>query len=488
MGRSVHFLANCAPVVNLPKNMKKTLLTLFALLLSSVCMAGESYSIRPLKKERICQGWGTSLCWWAAQSGRWDEERLDSLIDWLVSPQGLNYNVFRYNIGGGDDPHWTNCDPHHFGASGGKGLRAELEGFKVHPDSAYNWQADEAQRRIMLMIKRKRPDAIFEAFSNSAPWWMTVSGCVGGAKKATDDNVAPAMYESFARYLVDVCKHYKDTYGIEFATLDPFNEPVTDYWYQNGGQEGCHFSVEGQIAMIKVLRRELDRSGLRTVISAADETSVMQSIIDLKAYDRAGVLKLVGQWNTHTYKADNEQRKRLRELCDSLDIRLWQSETGDGGKGIHGNLRMAQRLVDDIRYLQPDVWCDWQYVEENYDQWSLVMCDSTWGTFRRHHNYYVRQMFSRFIPVGYRWMDVDDEHGLAAQSPDGKQLVYVTLNADRGSRTTEVKVPKGYRLKAIYRTSRTEDCIPLPINDKQKNRTIFTTLPSLSIVTMVMEK
>lgn len=32
----------------------------------------------------------------------------------------------------------------------------------------------------MLKIIEKRPDAIFEAFSNSAPWWMTYSGCCAG--------------------------------------------------------------------------------------------------------------------------------------------------------------------------------------------------------------------------------------------------------------------------------------------------------------------
>ncbi len=465
--------------------MKKILFTILFFVTSFAQLsAAEPYTIRPVKDARVCKGWGVSLCWWAAQCGKWNEERLDSLVDWLVSPEGLNYNVFRYNIGGGDDPQWRNCDPHHFGAPGGKGLRAELEGFKSHPDSAYNWNADATQRRIMQMIKRKRPDAVFEAFSNSAPWWMTVSGCVGGANVATDDNVAPEMYDAFAQYLVDVCVQYKQQYGIEFATLDPFNEPVTDYWYRNGSQEGCHFATESQIAFIPILRKKLDESGLRTIISAPDETSVEQAIRDIEAYAKAGVLKMVGQWNTHTYKGSIEARKRLRHLCDSLDIPLWQSETGDGGRGIHGNLRMAQRLVDDIRYLQPDVWCDWQYVEENYDQWSLVMCDKEWGTYRRHHNYYVRQMFSRFIPVGYRWAEVDDPHGLAAFSPDGRTCVYVTLNTDRKERSVSVNLPKGMKLKEMYRTSRREDCKSLSVDKKQ---TEFD-LPPLSVVTAVFRR
>ena len=91
----------------------------------------------------------------------------------------------------------------------------------------------------MLKIKELRPDAVFEAFSNSAPWWMTKSGCVAGYTNAGQDNLKEDYYEDFARYLVEVCKHYRDEYGIEFKTLEPFNEALTSYWGCSGGQEGC---------------------------------------------------------------------------------------------------------------------------------------------------------------------------------------------------------------------------------------------------------
>lgn len=77
------------------------------------------------------EGWGISLCWWANMCGSWSEERIDSLVDWLVSPQGLNFRIFRYNIGGGDDPMNRNCTPHHMGK--GKGLRAEMEASRTTP-------------------------------------------------------------------------------------------------------------------------------------------------------------------------------------------------------------------------------------------------------------------------------------------------------------------------------------------------------------------
>ena len=131
--------------------------------------------------------------------GKWDDKKIDQIVEWLVSPTGLNYNIFRYNIGGGDDPLNRHCTLHHMGK--GKGLRAEMEGFKDSTEDVYHWDRDAAQRKIMLKIRERRPDAIFEAFSNSAPYYMTFSGCVAGNVNGGDDNLRPEYYEEFAHYL-----------------------------------------------------------------------------------------------------------------------------------------------------------------------------------------------------------------------------------------------------------------------------------------------
>lgn len=429
------------------------------------------------------EGWGVSLCWWANMCGRHSEQQLDSLIDWLVSPEGLNYNIFRYNIGGGEDPQWSHCLPHHFCyPRSGKGYRAEMEGFQDERGGAYHWERDAAQIRILRMIKDKRPDAIFEAFSNSAPWWMTNSGCVGGNFKATEDNINPAYYEDFAHYLVDVCKHFKEEYGIEFATLDPFNEPVTNYWKASGSQEGCFVSTQSQIDFIKVLYPILKQSGLSTVISASDETSVGQSLVDLHAYAKADILSMVGQWNTHTYQGSKDEKKELSSYAHLLGVRLWQSETGDGGKGIEGNLKMSLRLIEDVKYLQAVAWCDWQYVEENHDQWSLVKCDHVWGKYERHANYYVRQHFSRYIPVGYTFLHTESPSTLAAISPNGKELVLVSVNINHEAQSVQFSLPKGFTIKECVQSSTTgyaQACNSY----KQQHQQLLLEQPGLSITT-----
>lgn len=463
--------------------MRTLLLTLFVCLATATDAAPVTiHDDKPQPQQ--WEGWGVSLCWWANMCGRQSEEHLDSLIGWLTSPDGLNYNIFRYNIGGGDDPLWRNCEPHHAGK--GKGLRAEMEGFLDGADSAYNWGRDEAQQRVTAMIHRRRKDAIFEAFSNSAPWWMTKSGCVAGHKDALQDNLREDCYTVFARYLTDVCLYFKEKHGITFRTLEPFNEGMTDYWYRSGSQEGCHFSPKAQVEFLKTLYPMMRERGMETVIAASDETDVAQSAENFMYYKQADALKYIGQWNTHTYSGSDNDRAKLRRLTAESGIKLWQSETGAGGKGLHGNLMMAQRLIDDIRILQPSAWLDWQYVEENYDQWSLVACDAQWRTYRRHKNYYVRQQFSRFIPAGYRWLTVDSRNATAAISPDGNSMTVVLLNTERtpASVTLRTVSPSSWTTERAFRTSRTEDCAPIPAPDAADT----VTLPPLSITTIILQR
>lgn len=444
------------------------------------------YAINPTAARQLFDGWGVSLCWWANMCGKWSEEKIDELVTWLVSPDGLNYRIFRYNIGGGDDPANTNCTKHHMAS--GKGLRAEMEGFKDSSDGDYIWTRDEAQRKIMLKIREKRPDAIFEAFSNSCPYYMTYSGCSAGNKNSSADNLKPEYYEEFAHYLVDVCKHYKDTYGIEFATLEPFNEPMTSYWGANGGQEGCHFSVASQIAFLKVLYPILKASGLNTVISASDETNVAQSVTDFEAYKDDGVLELVGQWNTHTYEATQEARSQISALCKDQGMRLWMSEVGAGGSGIAGNLNMAQKLIDDMRFIMPSAWIDWQYVEEGNDQWCLVTGDFDGQTYEKVKNYSVRQHFSKFIREGYTLLTSLNGQTLAARNAAGDSLVIVAINTSAADTWHQADLRCYEQVNEVlgaWRTTDTEDMATTA--DYTLSDRVFTyLLPAYSVATYVI--
>jgi len=444
-----------------------------------------SYAVAIDARRQTVEGWGVSLCWWANMCGKWSDAKIDQIIEWMVSPQGLNWNIFRYNIGGGDDPEWTNCTPHHMGE--GKGLRAEMEGFQDQRGGPYIWNRDAAQRKIMLKIREKRPDAIFEAFSNSCPWWMTVSGCVSGHKDGGKDNLRTDYYEDFAHYLVDVCKHYKDEYGIEFKTLEPFNEAVTNYWYQSGGQEGCHFDPQSQVDFIRVLEPILKESGLSTIISASDETNTGTSLNVLRQYESSGVINLIGQWNTHSYQADTRSRSQIGSMARADGKVMWMSETGAGGTGLDGNLNIAQRIMDDMRYIAPSAWLDWQYMEEANDQWCFIRGKFADASYKKVKNYYVRQQFTRFIRQGYHIVESFNEQSLAAINPEADTLIVVVLN--RNARNIHrIYLPLAQINGSIqaWRTSETESL--RRVNDVQivSDSIIEVTQPDMSITTLII--
>ena len=446
-----------------------------------------SYAVFPTVVRQKFDGWGVSLCWWAGMCGKWSDAKIDEIVTWLTSPTGLNYNHFRYNIGGGDDPENKHCTPHHM--ANGKGLRAEMEGFKDFSGDAYHWDRDAAQRKIMLKIREKRPDAVFEAFSNSCPYYMTYSGCVSGNTDGGKDNLKPEYYEEFAHYLVDVCKHYKDEYGIEFKTLEPFNESVTNFWYANGPQEGCHFDYASQVKFIKVLKPILDESGLTTVISASDETNVGLAVNGYKAYKQGGVLSKIRQWNTHTYSGSNVDRVHMAFLAHQDDMPLWMSEVGAGGNGIGGNLSLTQKLFEDMRYLQPETWIDWQYMEEANDQWCTIRGSFSQQTYSRVKNFYVRQQCSRFIKSGYNIVASLNDQSLAAMNEAQDTLVLVLLNEGslayhRVDLSQFANLPDASDIKA-YRTSSTES-LKSVADFTLNGDSLMVKLPAQSITTLVL--
>ena len=137
---------------------------------------------------------------------------------------------------------------------------------------------------------------------------------------------------------------------------------------------------------------------------------------------------MLGQWNTHTYSGNNADRVHMAFLAHQDNIPLWMSEVGAGGNGIGGNLSLTQKLFDDMRYLQPETWIDWQYMEEANDQWCTIRGSFADQTYSKVKNFYVRQQCSRFIKRGYNIVASLNDQSLAAMNEAQDTLVLVLLN------------------------------------------------------------
>lgn len=390
--------------------------TMFACGVSS---AQTKVIVDPGKKYQYFEGWGTSLCWWAVLTGKWDESNYTKLIDVIADPDsGLGYNIFRYNVGGGDQPghdHLTKGD-------GG----AAVPGYKPTEKGDYDWSADQSQRNILFGLAKKVKSPIFEAFSNSPPWWMTNSGCVSGGVNGAD-NLKSDYFDDFADYLSEVAKHFKEEWGVTFRTIEPFNEPSAGWWSANGNQEGCGFKNK-QSEMIVELGKALKKKGLfpETSVSAADESNIGDALARFNSYsDEAR--SYMFQVNTHSYSG-YDSRGKLYNAAFATDKKIWQSESGPLHRSgdLDITLWMANVILHDLRDMKANAWVDWQ-LSDPAENWRTIVVDHKSQTFTYGPRFYMHSAFSRFIRPGSRFIDSDNDNTLAAIREDGS-LVLVVLN------------------------------------------------------------
>ena len=358
---------------------------------------------------RQFDGWGTSLAWWAHVVGGFPAHVRDIYMRRIFDPvHGLGLTVARYNIGGGENPRY------HFLTH-----RAAIPGFAPHPPR-FDWAADKNQRLILHDCIRMGVNQV-QAFSNSPPWYMTISGSVTGGRRG-QNNLRPQDFGSFADYLAIVVAHFDWTWGIRFQTVEAFNEPVSYWWKFGGSQEGCRIGNREQNLIIPLLYRALKSRNLVTEIAAPDDNAVNQTIESFKSYGPAA-RREVTQIDTHSYHGHG--RVELRQLAQGAGKRLWMSEYGDGDAT---GITMAQRIIKDIRELQPRAWVYWQVVDG--PGWGMMVNPENGRSTGFHvtAKYYVMAQFSRFIRPGDWILDVDSGNCIASYRPDSHTLNVVAVN------------------------------------------------------------
>lgn len=403
------------------------------------------------------EGWGTALAWFAEVTGGYPDATRERLADLFYGPDGLGWTIARYNIGGGNDP----ATPPYLRTG------AAVPGFWRRPAGAtgidwwraddpamWDWSADPNQRWWLDAIRKRVDQPIFEAFSNSPPWFMTVSGRVSGAVKGTDDNLRPGQERPFAHYLVRVTAELERRHGITFRTLSPVNEPNTDYWFAANTQEGAHWSPARQAAMIDATAAALTNAKRATVIAAPDETNSHLFIRDWEGYSAATRAR-IGQLNVHSYGTVHQTA--VRDIARASGIRLWMSENDtpldkdpENFEGMPSALAFAEHVVQDLKRLEPVAWVFWQAVEnlstsdgKPGSNWGLIKMDLRVSANAPHPihitaKYWAMAMFSRYIRPGYRLVPVDDPDTVGALAPDGRTLVLVHLNAGPISRMLDL--------------------------------------------------
>lgn len=410
-----------------------------ALLAAETTPAEKTIRPDPSGPRRVWDGWGVSLAWWGKVYGDRDDLADAVFTTRVVKVEGrelpgLGLNIARYNAGA--------CSANE--VDGRKMVVSKtilpfrqidsfwLDPRKPDPDSSgWDWNVD-ANQRAMLIKARDRGADRFELFSNSPPWWMCANNNPSGAADSHKENLRPEHYDDFAAYLAAIAARAKTKWGVAFTSVEPFNEPISGYWTENGKQEGSFFSPKAQAAFLPVLRAALDKHGLRdTLIAASDETSYSQGLKTWTSYP-ASAKALVGRVNVHGYEGPNGPRRALHDAVVVRDRKpLWNTEYGDKqGDG----LLMARCIHADFNELRPTAWSYWQVVDGGYGGGG----GSGWGLFDAHMlsggkvtpnpKYFVLAQYTRHLRPGMTVLESGNASTLAAYSAADRRLVLIVLN------------------------------------------------------------
>lgn len=480
----------------------------------------KTVKLDPSYQHESFDGWGTALVWFGNVTGGWPDDIKNELADALFGEDGLNFNIARYNIGGEDSPE-TEPYMRLGGAVPGYWNRPaefappedsdedwiEQDGWwdPENPDH-WDWDKDKNQQ-WWLKAAKSRGANLFEAFSNSPPYFMTESGYTSGNWDSWDDNLRSDQYKNFAIYLTKVVEHLNNEMGIDIQTLSPVNEPNNGYWGAKGRQEGSNWAPASQAKIINETANQLEKLELDTVVSAMDETNPQKFRENWETYDKTTKAN-VGQMNVHTYWP--AQQSSIRDIAKGEGKRLWMSEVDLGPSGIpqdfdniEPGLALSEQISSDIKNLEPEAWVLWQAIEDEVNMnaenenmnWGLIQVDFSpedFDTLEWHKNkkYYTMGNYTKFIRPGYQFINTDNEDTTAAIDKQNNKVVVVHTNHSDTKQTIDFDL-SGFKTVANsatvtpYVTSASEN-----LNKKDKikvsNEVLSTTVDSKSVTTFVI--
>ncbi len=414
---------------------------------------------------------GASMLWTIDPTEGWPEETKERLARKLMSRAGgIGLSNLRFDFGGGN---------HDTGARTSEPWTWRFpEPMKDGPEAGFDWARREGQQWFLRRARDIGMDQLTFA-SISPPWWMTKSGDTFPSPESGSTNLDPDKADDYARYLVDVVRHFRDEENITFTHLTPVNEP--EWKWEAGGQEGNRATAADIRAMIVPLYAELSKHGLEeeTRILVAEHGQINAALDDSYHIELTGGVwtggvnnqygkyreyiqdlythpEVVGKIEPvvayHAYWTDgrNVLDGRLRSLfhknAAENGLGVMQTEyciLGPAGPGRNlqmGPARQVFRVIHkDLTEARAKAWDWWLALSPHDYKDGLVYTDFDRVGKENPQLFdskvlWVLGNFSRFLRPGYEQIGSgghDDLDGLMAstwQSPDGREVIIVAGN------------------------------------------------------------
>jgi galactan endo-1,6-beta-galactosidase len=406
---------------------------------ASPARADYATTVNPSTNWGTWQGWGSSLAWWANQFGT-NTGMADALYTLngsisftsntgTYSLPGLGFNIVRYNVGG------TSTSPITVGGTTyTPNNPSSNPAFKMIQNYWLNWSSTDptssswdwtrdANQRNMMQLAKARGANIFQMFSDTPPWWMCYNSSTAGSNGG-GDNLQSWNYDNFAIYLATVAQYAKNNWGITFESVEPFNEPVSTWWTYPCTQEGCHFDVSTQNAVIPYLRTELNNRGLSSMPIATSDANTYDEAVSIWNGLNSTSQSDCAQIDTHGYEYGSGNRSGVYSAAQGAGKTLWQSEYGESDAT---GMSLATNLNLDMRSLHPTAWCYWQPFDSG--GWGMVQANAgdNWVG-PANPKWFVMAQYSRHIRPGMKMIDAGEPNTVAAYDPVAHKLVLVTTN------------------------------------------------------------
>jgi len=465
---------------------------------------------------------GASDCWSMQKIGSWFAPQKERVADLLFSVEkGIGLSSWRFNIGGGIN--FTTI----------RHPWRTVETFEI-AEGEYDWSRQEEERWFLKAAKERGVDQ-FIAFVNSPPGRMTRNGFTNCTDGLGSTNLKEGFEGQFAKYLVDILKHFRDDWEIEFDFISPVNEPQ---WEWNGSnQEGNRASNNDIKSMVNALYDELADQDVETKIQiteSGDLRSWYQELGNLESEygEKYGsyLAELINDNDIkgkidpifcgHSYWSDriSNQLVQDREFLSfhfqpflTNDWKYWMTEyailDGPEGAGGHGRdltiktaLDVARVIHYDLTILNASAWQWWTAVSPEDYKDGLIYTD--YMTNQNNQNIIESKLlwafgnFSRFIRPGsirIALTGADDKYGLMGsaylnQERDKVVIVFVNMNED--------DKPVRINISNLNLSKKVKTLIPYITSDNSSddlkmydefNADSVTIIPARSVVTLIGE-
>ncbi|MBT9188800.1 glycoside hydrolase family 30 protein [Zobellia russellii] len=509
--------------------MKNLLLGIFVFGICGKGLAQHSVEVKIDKdiEYQTLHSFAASDAWAAQFTGLWPDDKRNQIADWLFSmktddqgsPKGIGLSAWRFNIGAGSAAQVDD--------SGIKDPWRRTEGF-LQGQGVYDWKKQAGQQWFLKAAKERGVEQ-FIAFVNSPPIQLTKNG-KGHSDDGLSANLASENYGTYANFLVNVYHHFKDSVGVDFDYISPFNEPQ---WEWKGGQEGSPWNNNELASAARVIdsvfrlqhvsaQLEITEAGAIDYLTGTkkkhnNRSNQIETFFSPSSPNYLGNLSTLNpKVAAHSYfttwpieKLKRERERIVEKLLKYPFLAYGMSEycilenneeiKGKGKDlGMQTALYVARVIHADLTIANASMW-HWWLAMSPYDfKDGLIYHDKNRedGAVYDSKLLWALGNYARFIRPGAKRISIDYEHynstetlqrGLLISAYKNKDDSLVVVSVNQTEASVDLKLPIEVEAYGEGRSYITDDKQNLQYKDLEKLEGGNFTIPKKSVTTFVFK-